>query len=261
MSTVPTASELPVYRDGRHYDGLNESTTFDLEFFTARAWQAQGPVLELACGTGRVCLAIARAGMDVTGLDLSASMLAQAQRKAKSLAEAPMPFVQGDMRDFTLDRQFKLIFVAYDSFLYLLDLASQQAFFRAVKRALAPGGTLIIDAFNPLPRDLSPEFSAPSHLRTYPDPDAGGATVTIEQQARYDDARQLLHVQWHYRWSCDGRKKTEDIFLRCFFPQELDTLIELSGFEMIEKLGNYQGKTFGAGDPHQVVVCRPILGA
>jgi 2-polyprenyl-3-methyl-5-hydroxy-6-metoxy-1,4-benzoquinol methylase len=74
---------IPLYRDGRHYDELIRSLALtDLPFYLEEAKRARGPVLELACGTGRLTIPIAQNGVEIVGLDQSASMLAYARTKA-----------------------------------------------------------------------------------------------------------------------------------------------------------------------------------
>src|SRR5688572_28947939 len=80
-------------------------------FYVDLARQQAGAVLELAWGTGQLTIPVAALGLPVVGLDQSSAMLNVARRRA-SAASASLAFVQGDMRDFTLGRDFDFIFVA-----------------------------------------------------------------------------------------------------------------------------------------------------
>ena len=111
---------IPLYRDGRHYDALNSFLVADIPFYEEEARKAGGLVLELACGTGRLTIPIARSGVEIVGLDLSASMLAHARTKAKALG-VDIEFVEGDCRSFDLGRKFALIFMAFNSMQHLHD--------------------------------------------------------------------------------------------------------------------------------------------
>ena len=88
---------IPLYREGRHYDLLNADVVADIPFYLEEARRAGGPVLELACGTGRLTIPIAQTGVEVVGLDQSASMLAHLRTKARQavtsrgLAQYAMP--------------------------------------------------------------------------------------------------------------------------------------------------------------------------
>ena len=145
---IPDGSE--VYGDAVLYDAEEKQSQNDLPFYLAAARYARGPVLELACGTGRLTLALARAGIDITGLDISAPMLALAGKKAAKEGLKAGLF-RGDVRSFRLKRKFKLIFIPFNSMQHLAGRADLERFFASVRAHLAPGGRFILDVFNPHP--------------------------------------------------------------------------------------------------------------
>ena len=131
---------ITLYRDGRHYDELVRSLPLgDVPFYVGEAKRADGPVLELACGTGRVTIPVAQSGVEIVGLDQSASMLATARAKAAE-AGVKIAWVEADCRTFALSRKFALIFMAFNSMQHLHDHASLAALFAHVRGHLAPGG-------------------------------------------------------------------------------------------------------------------------
>ena len=96
------------YLDGRHYDLAYSGYTEDIDFWVGDVKRYGGPVLELACGTGRIAIPLAREGVEVTGLDLAESMLEQA--RVNSDAEGlDIRWVRSDMRDFSLGTTYPLI--------------------------------------------------------------------------------------------------------------------------------------------------------
>src|SRR3989304_4574878 len=97
-------------------------------------------VLELACGTGRVTIAIAEAGLPIVGLDASPAMLGRARHKTEG-RDNPR-WVDGDMRDFRLDERFGLVIIPFRSFLHLLTVADQKACLAHIREHLAEGGRL-----------------------------------------------------------------------------------------------------------------------
>ena len=103
----------------------------DIPFWVEEARSSDGAVLELGCGTGRVAIPIAQAGVPVVGLDNSARMLRAARAKAKrlDLSGELLRFVHGDMRTFRLKRKFELAIIPFRSFLFLLSVAATKAFF------------------------------------------------------------------------------------------------------------------------------------
>ncbi|WP_027482094.1 class I SAM-dependent DNA methyltransferase [Deinococcus pimensis] len=118
------------------YDGWAE---FILDYLRAEGWKAHS-VLDLACGTGASTRPFAARGLNVTGLDLSADMLAVAARELPGVT-----FTQGDLRDFELHQRFDLVTCVFDS---LNNLTDPSDLGRALTRAhahLRPGGFLVFD--------------------------------------------------------------------------------------------------------------------
>jgi SAM-dependent methyltransferase len=247
---------IPLYRDGRHYDLMNNDIVADIPFYVEVAGRAGGPVLELACGTGRLTIPIAQSGVDIVGLDQCPSMLARARAKA-SAAGIAIPFVESDCRNFSLERKFALIFMAFNSMQLLHDSGSLTALFSNVRRQLAPGGRFIFDVFNPRVAILARESTCRTREREYEDPDGQG-TITLEQTLVYDDASQVSRMRWYFsRRGPNGeeRLRMEDLHMRCFFPQELDLLVRAQGFEIEAKYGSFEREPFISGAQKQVVVC------
>ena len=101
-------------------------------------------MIELACGTGTIAVAMAQAGWQVTGVDLSAAMLTEARRKAEAAAQA-ITWRRQDMRQLTVERPVDLITCLYDSINYMLTSEDLLATFRRVHAALRPGGLFLFD--------------------------------------------------------------------------------------------------------------------
>jgi SAM-dependent methyltransferase len=249
---------IPLYRDGQHYDALNSFLVADIPFYVEEARRSGGPVLELACGTGRLAIPIAQSGVEIVGLDLAPSMLAHARTKAEA-AGVKIEFVEGDCRSFELGRKFALIFMAFNSMQHLYDYASQAALFASVRQHLAEGGYFIFDVFNPKVEILARAAGERRLEREYEDPDGKGP-MAFEYSTTYDDSAQVSHIQCYFvRRGASGEEldvRREQMHLRSFFPQELDLLVRSLGFEIAEKFGDFQRKTFGSGDPKQVVICK-----
>jgi ubiquinone/menaquinone biosynthesis C-methylase UbiE len=108
-------------RDGRHYDALKAQN--DVSFYLSQAQMARGPVLEIGCGTGRVTIPLAEAGVEITGLDVSASMLAEANRKAQERG-ATVGWIEADARHFDLGRRFAFILMPFNTLQFFRDKSS-----------------------------------------------------------------------------------------------------------------------------------------
>ncbi|MCP4709499.1 MAG: class I SAM-dependent methyltransferase [Planctomycetes bacterium] len=184
----------------------------DIDFFMEIARGSGGPVLEIGCGTGRVLTPIARAGIEIVGLDLAASMIAVCQKK---LAQEPetvqsnVTLVQGDMRNFDLQRTFNLVTLPFRPFEELTTVEDQLDCLKSVNRHLDMGGRLILDLFN---ADL-PHLASDSCLVegkeeppfTMPD----GRTVVRKQRIRSRDwFNQVNDIEFiYYVTYPDGRKE------------------------------------------------------
>lgn len=241
-----------LYSDGRHYDLQNREFTEDIPFYLRQAQKYGQPVLELACGTGRITIPLAEKGVQITGLDVSRPMLAQAKREAAA-SGVDVRWVQADCREFGLDERFHLIFIPFNSITHLHDLESLEALFSRVKEHLAPDGRFIIDVFNPRLDILMRDPTRRYPVAEYPDPDGRG-TVTITENNVYDAAQQINRIKWYYRIGSQEERVVENN-MRIFFPQELDGILQYYGFAIDAKYGNFDETVFESSSPKQLVVC------
>src|SRR6185503_10941179 len=104
------------FYDIRETGGPGSVLDGDVEFYLAQARKMGGPVLDLACGTGRVAFPLAQAGFDVTGVDRAPAMLEVARTKLRASPLKNLRFVRGNMARFSLGRRFRLTIVAYRAF-------------------------------------------------------------------------------------------------------------------------------------------------
>jgi SAM-dependent methyltransferase len=126
------------------YERWSEAAPDDVPFFVELAREADGPVVELAVGTGRVAIPVAKAiGRPVLGIDLSPGMLEQARAAAGDLLELRL----GDMRDLELEEPAGLIYVPWRSLLHLPTWADRRRVFERVAASLKPGGRFAWAAF------------------------------------------------------------------------------------------------------------------
>jgi SAM-dependent methyltransferase len=233
----------------KYYDIYNAFQNMDLAFWQEEVRQAQGRVLELACGTGRVLLPLARAGFAVTGLDLSEPMLEVARRKLAEEADGVrdrVRLVHGDMRDYSLDERFDLIFCAFNSFLLLGDDASQQAMLRRSHQHLSEGGRLILSIFNPgiaiIASYLGENSGKIRYLKSFTDPETG-ETIAMWDRRSYDPAEQIVDVAFIFeRLDEQGRtveRHTNQFRMRYRFRYEMEYLLNLCGYEVEALYGDY----------------------
>ena len=241
-----------IYDSGPDYDALavGQNAGEEASFYASCA-PPGGTALELACGTGRLTVPLAERGFDITGLDNSDAMLEAAKAKADTRGVSAA-FVLGDMRGFTLNALFDLIFLPNNSLGHLHTLSDICACFASVLRHLSPQGRFVVDMFSPsLPLLLrEPDRHYPMTEYTRP----GGKTVAVSETVSYDGASQILHALWHYRAEGESAD-VRPLDLRIFFPRELDALLTLSRFTIEAKYGGFDKRPFSSASRQQVIVC------
>lgn len=252
--------EQSPYDDPSLYDRIVSPPSSSLEFYLEVIGASEGPVLELACGTGRLTIPIARAlandrSRPVTGLDLAPAMLEAARRNAAS-ASVSIELVEGDMRAFSLGRRFGTIFVAFNTLLHLTTNEALSACFARVREHLAPGGSFAFDIFNPSIRMLARSPAERSTVTRFVDERFGD--VHVEATMDYDAATQVNRGAW--RLSAPGRPDflTLPVHLRSIFPQELPVLLAANGFALESRDGDFEHVPFASESPRQVCTCRSL---
>lgn len=217
----------------------------DVAFYLRQAHLTGGPVLDLACGTGRVSLPLAKAGFEVVGLDLSRFMLEIAKRKAASLSVSRHPeFVHGSMERFDLGRRFRLALIPFRSFQHLLTPEAQRRSLECIRRHLRPGGRLIVNLFDPrLEFCLPVKNTASMERESMRDPRTGHVWKILIRDRRNDPATQTFRETWVWK-ECRGKRVVrtlKDVLqLRWTYAQEMRHLFELTGYRVRGCYGDFQ---------------------
>lgn len=241
-----------LYSDARLYDLLFPVDGAAVDFYRAEADDRGGRVLELGCGTGHKLIPVAADGHRSVGLDLSPDMLAEARRKAEERGVS-VEWRHGDMRDFDLDGEFDLVFIAANALLHLHEADDIVRCFRAVRRHLAPGGRFAFDVFNPNVRILADADGTRRPRTSFADPDRGEVRVDVDDA--YDAAAQVTRGTWWF--STDAERDFQEVSLevRSIFPQELLALLEHGGLRLVERFGDWDRTPFTADSSMQLCLC------
>jgi len=231
------------------YDARTLGFPGEIEFWVTRALASGGPVLELACGTGRVSWPIARAGIEIVGLDLAPAMLERAESKRDTERPdvgARVKFVLGNMADFAFPERFALAVIPFRAFQMLLGIDEQRRSLCCIHAHLRPGGRLIVDIFDPRLDLLAEERFVPQRqIPDYRNP-LTGHTVSIDVLERVNDhVEQRLAERWRFREIADDgrvmRDEEERLELRWIYRYEMHHLLELSGFVVEEERSDFAG--------------------
>jgi len=230
-----------------YYDLLWAEKQEDLPFYLGLARESGGPVCELACGTGRALLPLARAGFDVTGIDLSQAMLDKLQAKLDKEpreVRARVALKCANMRDYRFSQKFKLVFCAFNSFLHLLTSDDQLACLANVREYLADDGRLVLNVFAPLYDRLANKSE--TLVRTELDPETGRDLVVTNITQR-DPANQTMEAfQYVDRVGDDGVvKRYPARFTLCWIHhREMHLLLRCAGYEVVDVYGGYDKRPY-----------------
>jgi SAM-dependent methyltransferase len=251
--------------DATYYDLYSTGLEGDVEFYVQQARDAGGPVLEIGCGTGRILIPTAEAGVEVTGLDNSQSMLAVARNKIAGLEPGVrdrIELVEGDVRGMSLDRKFSLVTVPYRAFLHMLTGEDQRRALKSIHRHLAGDGKMVLNVFDPLLEIITshatPLGGALKRISEFTHPDTGRRVVVWDTRT-YDPERQMLDMYFVFE-ELDGegtvaRKWYNSLKLRYVHRYEMECLLELCGFRVEALYGDFRRGPFRYGT-EQVWVAR-----
>lgn len=251
---MPEYDSLDEFRDPLTYDIECDEVVEELSLIEREAARMGGPVLDVACGTGRTALRLAARGYAVTGVDLVPEMVARGREKAATQGVA-VEWVVADARSFALGKRFGCTYLVGNAFQFFYTRADQEGLLARVREHQHPGGVFIFDTRNPSPANLSEHRTRlPDHY-TLPE----GARLAIShEQPIYDPLAQVQHHTAHYIWTRQDEQTTTKIkrtALRYTFPQELEALLHYNGFRLTARYGDWQCAPLAADSPEQVVVC------
>jgi SAM-dependent methyltransferase len=250
----------------RYYDTVYaNSAPKDTPFYLELAQSLPGPVLELGCGTGRVALALARAGLQVVGLDLSQAMLGVFRQK---LALEPadvrerVELVHGSMAGFELDRKFGLILVPFRAFMSLLEVEEQRSCLQCVARHLQPEGRYVHNLFDPkLEAIVHNKQAGPHWLLDHEGVDqASGRVLRRYYMQIPEPATEILRLWFKFEeYDAEGvleRTVVEKIDLRYQYRLEAQFLLELCGLNVEAAYGGFDKSPLDERFREQIYVCR-----
>ncbi|MEI3606447.1 class I SAM-dependent methyltransferase [Pseudogracilibacillus sp. SE30717A] len=214
---------LEGYRDAYTYDLLNGLGEIESKFYFDLANQQGGPILDVACGTGRLTIPLAERGFEITGLDITQEMLELAKQKAKRL-NVLVNWIHADARQFDLSRKYQFIFTTGNSFQHFLDRELVDRFLGSVHRHLDEDGIFAFETRNPtilvlaVNEDVEKDYAADSWL------DNEGYHCSSTYRRSYDHKNQLEHyIFTNRRWKDTSNivETVEPFALRYFFLKSL----------------------------------------
>lgn len=246
-------------RIARFFDSEFADYADDLPILEAYALRTGGPILELGCGTGRALVPLAKAGYDITGVDLSPAMLAIARAKAIAAGVAErVTLVEGDIADAPLTGLYRLAFVVMNTFLHLTTQTDQVRALRHWHAHLAARGLLLIDVMHPDVAVLAGLDGRLEWWKAWCDPETGH-TVTKCLTRTVDLAAQTLHIHHIYdEIAADGRvrRTLAGYDLRYLWRFEAGLLLEKAGFALEGIYGDWDMGPFAGTSDRMILIAR-----
>jgi ubiquinone/menaquinone biosynthesis C-methylase UbiE len=248
------------------YDYRATGLEGDLQFYLEEAQHAGPPVLELGCGTGRILIPVAEAGIEIVGLDISTAMLNIARAKLDRCdgeVRSRVRLVQGDMRDFSLGQRFNLVMIPYRAFLHLLTPEDQRQALECIREHLTDGGRLVLNIFDPRIETIAAYTGSMSgamkRLSEFVHPETDNRHVVWDSR-HYDLEAQIVH-QLFMLQELDhvGRVVSTThtpIYLRYLFRYEMQYLLELCGYKVEALYGDFKRGPFKPGGEQVWVASR-----
>ena len=237
----------------RYFEAQYAQYTEDIPFWLELALESRGPVLELGCGSGRVLLALAAAGLPIVGIDHDPGMLARAASHLPQESSHLVSLRQLDIRDYKLEGPFPLVISPCNTFALLPDDDFRQAATCAI-RHLAPGGRLVLD-LPPQTQTFIP-VAEDSELRAAFEDLETGNPVQVSSQERVDPEGSRLHVTWLYdELLPDGRVERTEVPVTFHLrgPEALSRLFSGSGYQAIEYYADFQRRAYHPGSTRIIV--------
>jgi SAM-dependent methyltransferase len=223
----------------RLYDPWSASVTEDVEFYVEEALAAGGPVVELACGTGRIAVPVAKAGVPLIGVDGSPGMLEVAREYAEREG-VEVDLRLGDLRDPPVAERVRLVTSPFRAFLHLGTEDARRQALAAVHRLLEPGGRFVFDVFAPSVEDI--EETHDRWLEREPG---------IWERAHWDLERRVLTLRVR------GPEAEAALDLAWIPNEEWRALLTEAGFEIVACYGWFDLRPYAGGEDSIWLARRP----
>ncbi|MFJ7637836.1 class I SAM-dependent methyltransferase [Peribacillus sp. NPDC097224] len=245
------------YDDPILYDKENDSYRQDLPYLLKWAAKTEGPIIDLACGTGRATIPLARKGYELIGVDVHKGMLDEAKRKSSDL-NVHIEWIEQDARMLTLNVRSHLIFSVGNSFQHFLTNEDQDGFLSSVNKHLELDGLFIFDTrFPSMEELLQPDTE--EYWRTIEDKDTQ-KRIDVYTKSTYDSLSQVQHYTTIRKYVDQSGEIVDEqrtnIRLRYVFPKEMERILAVNGLEIVRIFEDWNETPVTNDSYGMVYVCK-----
>lgn len=233
-------------RIAKHYDGAYEAMKLeDAPFYLELARESGGPVLEIGCGTGRVLLPIARAGVEIEGLDASPAMLSVLRSKLeKEPADVRrrVKLHSGDIRKFRLKKKFRLVTIPFRPLQHMHTLGDQIAALTNAAALLDRNGRLVFDVFFPKFERVTSGVGEEQLEAEWPIDGGKRRVVRHFRKDSYDKIRQNFTGRFLIRTYGGDKLVREEqgpLKMTWYTHEQMESLFLHAGLEVVEEYGSF----------------------
>ena len=247
--SAPFYDYVPFYRDRA-----------DVAFYVEEALNAKGPVLEVACGSGRVLIPTARAGLEIVGLDASSEMLTRCRSSLEQETEEVqdrVTLLHADMRDFDLARTFSLVTIPFRAFQHLLTVDDQIACLTCVRRHMSADGRFVVDLFNPslemlVNTEVGVEFESDPPF-VLPDGRTVQRRMRVIQRNRLTQVNDNEFIYYVTEQNGAVQRTVHAFSMRNIFKFEMEHLLYRIGFVVEQVYADFDRTPFGSMYPGELI--------
>ncbi|MBD3109304.1 methyltransferase domain-containing protein [Bacillus sp. AGMB 02131] len=247
------------YDNPNLYDKENNHYVQELSFLLKRVSKVKGPIIELACGTGRIAIPLAQKGHQLIGVDIHKGMLEEAAKKSAHL-DLPIDWIEQDCTKLQLDVKSELIYCVGSSFQHFLTNEEQDGFLSSVYKYLQNKGIFVFGTRFPSAEELL-QPSTEEYWRSYTDRDTS-QNVDLYTISTYDALQQIQHYTTIRKCkNSDGvvvGESRTNISLRYTFPKEMERLLQSHGFDIVEVFRDWNETPLTNDSYEMIYVCKKM---
>ncbi len=226
-----------------------QGLAYDIDKYLQLANELGNNVLELCCGTGRVCIPLAMEGNKVTAVDFAPPLLKQLNDKLNSLPENTaenLTIIEADITDLDLKtKNFDLVICAFNSLLCITSFEKQQRVLNNAATHLRKGGMLALDLMNPFILNFGGD-SIPKPFFTRKNPATGNVYTRFAAMGPMQTNQNQKLFGWYDEVEPDGTLKRQlyEMYWRPVFRYEIELMLNKAGFKIAEIFGGHQNEPF-----------------